>query len=117
MLYNNSINLKDIKYLVSPSLKYDLYNLNLFKVFNARLKSIRTNIENTKKKLKNYKGKEIDVIEENKRLEEASEVIRKFESEAKDAYDFYRVYLAKVAKKNDELNHISSKKVFVKSSE
>ena len=50
-------------------------------------------------------------------MEEASEVIRKFESEAKDAYDFYRVYLAKVAKKNDELNHISSKKVFVKSSE
>ena len=49
-----------------------MYNLNLFKVFNARLKSIRTNIENTKKKLKNYKGKEIDVIEENKRLDEAS---------------------------------------------
>ena len=49
MLYNNSINLKDIKYLVSPSLKYALYNLNLFKVFDARLISIRTDIENIKK--------------------------------------------------------------------
>ena len=117
MLYNNSINLKDIKYLVSPSLKYALYNLNLFKVFDARLISIRTDIENIKKNLKNYKAKEIDVIEENKRLEEASEVIRKFESEAKDAYDFYKVYLAKAAKKNDELNNILSKKVFIKSRE
>ena len=49
LLYNNSINLKDIKYLVSPSLKYALYNLNLFKVFDARLISIRTDIENIKK--------------------------------------------------------------------
>ena len=117
LLYNNSINLKDIKYLVSPLLKCALYNLNLFKVFDARLKSIRTDIENIKKNLKNYKGKEIEVIEENKRLDEASEVIRKFESEAKDAYDFYKVYLAKVAKKYEELNNISSKKVYVKSSE
>ena len=117
LLYNNSINLKDIKYLVSPSLKYALYNLNLFEIFEARLKSIRTDIENIIKNLKNYKGKEIDVIEENKRLDEASEVIRKFESEAKDAYDFYKVYLAKVAKKYEELNDISSKKVYVKSSE
>ena len=98
LLYNNSINLKDIKYLVSPSLKYDLYNLNLFKVFDARLNSIRTDIENIKKNLKNYKAKEIDVIEENKRLDEASEVIRKFESEAKNTYDFYKV-MAKVEKK------------------
>ena len=49
LLYNNSINLKDIKYLVSPSLKYALYNLNLFKVFDARLKNIRTDIEISKK--------------------------------------------------------------------
>ena len=117
LLYNNSINLKDIKYLVSPSLKYALYNLNLFEIFEARLKSIRTDIENIIKNLKNYKGREIDVIEENKRLDEASEMIRKFESEANDAYDFYRVYLAKVTKKYDDLNDISSKKVYVKSSE
>ena len=44
-------------------------------------------------------------------------MIRKFESEAKDAYDFYKVYLAKAAKKNDELNNILSKKVFIKSRE
>ena len=117
LVYNNSINLENIKYLASPSLKYALYNLNLFEVFDARLKTIKFDIENIKKNLKNYKGKEIEINEENKRLDEASEVLRKFENEAKDAYDFYKVYLAKVAKKYDELNNILSEKVYVKSSE
>ena len=117
LVYNNSINLENIKYLVSPSLKYVLYNLNLFEVFDARLKTIKFDIENIKKNLKNYKGKEIKINEENKRLDEASEMLRKFEREAKDAYDFYKVYLAKVAKKYDELNNILSEKVYVKSSE
>ena len=117
LVYNNSINLENIKYLASPSLKYALYNLNLFEVFDARLKTIKFDIENIKKNLKNYKGKEIKINEENKRLDEASEMLRKFEREAKDAYDFYKVYLAKVAKKYDELNNILSEKVYVKSSE
>lgn len=117
LVYNNSINLENIKYLASPSLKYALYNLNLFEVFDARLKTIKLDIENIKKYLKNYKGKEIEINEENKRMDEASEMLRKFEREAKDAYDFYKVYLAKVAKKYDELNNILSEKVYVKSSE
>lgn len=117
LVYNNSINLENIKYLASPSLKYALYNLNLFEVFDARLKTIKLDIENIKKNLKNYKGKEIKINEENKRMDEASEMLRKFEREAKDAYDFYKVYLVKVAKKYDELNNILSEKVYVKSSE
>lgn len=117
LVYNNSINLENIKYLASPSLKYALYNLNLFEVFDARLKTIKLDIENIKKNLKNYKGKEIEINEENKRMDEASEMLRKFEREAKDAYDFYKVYLVKVAKKYDELKNILSEKVYVKSSE
>ena len=117
LLYNNSINLEKSKYLISPSLKYALFNFNLFKVFKARLKDINNDIENIKKNLKAYKGKEIDINEEKKRLDEASEMLRKFENEAKETYDVYKVYLAKVARKYDELNNIASKKVYIKSSE
>ena len=117
LLYNNSINLENSKYLVSPSLKYALFNFNLFNLFKARLKNICYDIENLKKNLNNYKGKEIDVNEEKKRLDEASEVLRKFENESKETYDVYKVYLAKVSRKYDELNNISSKKIYVKSSE
>ena len=78
LVYNNSINLENIKYLASPSLKYALYNLNLFEVFDARLKTIKLDIENIKKNLKNYKGKEIKINEEKKRMDEASEMLRKY---------------------------------------
>ena len=117
LLYYNSINLKDIEYLVSPSLKYALFHLNLFEVFKARLRSIIIEIENTKKNLKHYNGKEIDIKQENKKLDEACKMLIKFKNEAKDSYEFYKDYLAKVAKKYDVLNNIPSKTVYIKSSE
>ena len=52
LIYENCINLDDLEYLVSPLLKYALYNFNLLEAFKDRLKSISTDIENLKKNLK-----------------------------------------------------------------
>ena len=52
LIYNNCINLDNLKFLVSPLLKYALYNFNLFEAFKGRLKSLSNDTENLKKDLK-----------------------------------------------------------------
>ena len=57
MLYYNCLNLDKIKLLESQSLKYTLYNINLFEAFKIRIKKMNTEIEELKRSLKTYKGK------------------------------------------------------------
>ena len=117
LIYENCINLDDLEYLVSPLLKYALFQFNLFEAFKDRLTSLSNDIENLKNKLKICKREKIDVNKEIKRLDVFSDVLRKFEMEANEAYDFYSFYLGKVAKEYDDLNNNLTKNVYVKSSE
>ena len=116
-IYYACINIDNIKFLESPSLKYALYNLNLFEAFKKRIKSISIDVEELKKRLKNYKGTKVNPIEEMKALDEILNKLLAIKKEANEEYDFYKVYLVKIAKKFDTLKNDNSKRVYIKSSE
>ena len=116
-IYCDCINIDNIKFLESPSLKYALYNLNLFEAFQKRIKSISIDVEKLKKRLKNYKGTKVNPIEEMKALDEILNKLLAIKKEANEEYDFYKVYLVKIAKKFDTLKNDNSKRVYIKSSE
>ena len=116
-LYYNCLNKDKMKLLVSPLLKYALYNLNLFDAFNDRLKSMNIEIEKLKENLKNYKGKKIDANEEMKKLDGISCKLITIEKQANKEYDYYKVYLVEVAKQFDKLKNDIAKTIYIKTSE
>lgn len=116
-LYYKCLNLDQMKYLQSSSLKYALFNLNLFNVFNDRITILNTDIEKLKVNLKDYKGIKIDAKEEMKKLEIISKELIEIEQEAKKEYDIYKVYLVKVAKNYDIMKNDNVKRIYIKSSE
>ena len=65
-------NLRNANLFLSPTLEYALYNENLNEAFKYRIKSINCRIEKLKENVKNYKGKKIDLIEANIKLDEIS---------------------------------------------
>lgn len=116
-LYYKCINLNDIKILVSPSLKYGLYNANLFIAFKDRIHYINSEIDKLKKKLANYKGNKFNVYEEMEKLNKFSNELISIEKEEKNMHAIYEVYLAKMARKYDEIKSDVVKNVYIKSSE
>ena len=116
-LYYTCINIDNIRFLDSPSLKYALYNLNLYETFKKRIKSINIDIKEQYKNLKNYKGKKINPNEELETLDEILNKLLAIEKEAKDEYMFYSEYLVKIAKMFDTLKNDISKRVYIKASE
>ena len=116
-LYYDCINLDNIKFLISPSLKYALYNFNLFEAFKKRINSINIEVEKLKKSIKNYKGTKINPNEEMKTLDEILNKLMAIKKEANDDYHFYTVYLAETAKEYDVSKNDDSKRVYIKSSE
>ena len=117
-IYYNCINLRNANLLLSPTLKYTLYNEKLNNAFKYRIKSINCRIEKLKKNLKNYKGKKIDLIYANIKLDEISKKLTALDKEAEVDTEFYTTYLAKIAKKFDVFNmNEEVKNVYFKSSE
>jgi len=118
-IYNNCLNSNgnDLQALKSPSLKYNIYLWRLFEAFIKRINQMRADIKEIKIKLFDYEGNEIDILEEKKKLNEISNNLDSFEKEGNDAYQFYRPYLARVAKKYDVLNNEPAKNVYINSSE
>ncbi len=116
-LYYNSLNLDKLKLLSSPSLKYALYNANLFKVFENKIESMNINIEKIRENLKKYKGKKIDVNEEMKKIDDISNRLIVIKKEAKEACYIYLEYLSRIAKKFDVLKNDIIKRIYIKSSE
>ena len=74
-------------------------------------------IEKIKENIKEYKGKKIDAFKEMKKLDEISNNLKAIKKEANDGYEFYRVYLGKVAKEFDDLKDETTKSAYIKSSE
>lgn len=116
-LYYNSLNLDKLKLLISPSLKYALYNGNLFEVFENRIDSMNINIEKIRENLKKYKGKKIDVNEEMKKIDDISNRLIVIKKEAKEECYIYLEYLSRIAKKFDVLKNDMVKRIYIKSSE
>ena len=116
-LYYNSLNLDTLKSYPSPSLKYALYNANLFEVFENKIESMNINIEKIRENLKKYKGKKIDVNEEMKKIDDISNRLIVIKKEAKEACYIYLEYLATIAKKFDVLKNDIIKRIYIKSSE
>ena len=116
-IYYKCINLNGIESLKSPSLKYSLYSLHLFKTFNIRRERLKTEIEKLKERLKNYKGNKLDINKEMIRLDEISSKLETFGKEAKESFDFYCKYLGKTAKKYDTIIDDTIKSIYINSSE
>lgn len=114
-LYYNCINLDKIKLLESPSLKYALYNLNLFEAFKVRISQMNTEIEELKKSLKIYKSK-FDTTEEIEKLNEIKNKLIDIEKEAINEYHFYKIYLINTAEEYDFSKDSKTKGVFIKCS-
>ncbi len=116
-IYYKCLNLDAIKLLDSPSLKYALFNLNLYEAFKDRIKSLNLVIEKLRQNLKNYKGKKIDSIEELKKLDEISHNLIAIEKQSQVDYDFYKEYLTGVAGTFDSSRDNATKSIYIKSSE
>ena len=116
-IYYKCINLNGIKSLKSPSLKYSLYNWNLFEAFNFRRERLKTEIEKLKERLKNYKGDKLDINKEMIRLDDISSKLETFGKESNETFDFYCKYLGKLAKKYDTIIDDTVKSVYINSSE
>ena len=116
-LYYNSLNLDTLKSYPSPSLKYSLYNANLFEVFENKIENMNINIEKIRENLKKYKGKKIDVNEEMKKIDDISNRLIVIKKDAKEVYYIYLEYLATIAKKFDVLKNDIIKRIYIKSSE
>ena len=115
-IYYKCINLNGIETLKSPSLKYSLYNFNLFEAFNIRNGRLKTEIEKLKERLKNYKDNKLDINKELIRLDNISSKLETFGKESKESFDFYCKYLGKLAKKYDTIIDDTVKNVYVNSS-
>ena len=100
-----------------PSLKYALYNILLFKVFEYRINIIINDIKVLKKKLNDYQGSKLNAKEEIEKLDESILNLPSIKKEADERQIFYRHYLIDLAKKSDRLNNEAVKKIFVKGSE
>ena len=96
-IYHKCINLDGLKFLKSPSLKYALYNLNLFEAFNKRNESLKTEVQKLREKLKNYQGDKIDT---NKEIIMLNDI------------NFYSAYLGKIAKKYDTIKDDTVKNIY-----
>ena len=116
-LYYNSLNLDTLKSYPSPSLKYSLYNANLFEVFENKIENMNINIEKIRENLKKYKGKKIDVNEEMKKIDDIYKRLIVIKREGEEICNTYEEYLARVAKKFDVLKNDIVKKIYIKSSE
>ena len=116
-IYYKCINLNGIEELKSPSLKYSLYNWNLFEAFNFRRERLKTEIEKLKERLKNYKGDKLDINKEMIRLDDISSKLETFGKESNETFDFYCKYSGKLAKKYDTKIDDTVKSVYVNSSE
>ncbi len=116
-IYYKCINLNGIEELKSPSLKYSLYNWNLFEAFNFRRERLKTEIEKLKERLKNYKGDKLDINKEMIRLDDISSKLETFGKESNETFDFYCKYLGKLAKKYDTIIDDTVKSVYINSSE
>ena len=113
-LYVNEEDLRTAKY---PSLKYNICFYRLFQAFTKRINQMRADIKEIKIKLFDYEGNEIDILDEKKKLNEITNNLDSFKKEANDAYQFYKPYLIKVAKKYVVLNNEPAKNVYINSSE
>ena len=116
-IYYKCINLNGIESLKSPSLKYSLYNWNLFEAFNFRRERLKTEIEKLKERLKNYKGDKLDINKEMIRLDDISSKLETFGKESKESFDFDCKYSGKLAKKYDTIIDDTVKSVYINSSE
>ena len=116
-LYYNCLNLDKLKLLHSPSLKYALYNANLFEHFENRIEIMNINIEKIRENLKKYKGKKIEVNEEMKKIDNISNRLIIIKKEAEKVCNIYEEYLARIAKKYDVLKNDMVKRIYIKSSE
>ena len=111
-IYHKCINLDGLKFLKSPSLKYSLYNLNLFEAFNKRNENLKTDVQKLKEKFKNYKGDKINTNKEIIMLNDIYDKLITFERQAKDVYNFYLTYLGKIAKKYDTIKEDTVKNIY-----
>ena len=116
-IYYKCINLNGIEELKSPSLKYSLYNWNLFEAFNFRRERLKTEIEKLKERLKNYKGDKLDINKEMIRLDDISSKLETFGKESNETFDFDCKFLGKLAKKYDTIIDDTVKSVYINSSE
>lgn len=111
-IYHKCINLDGLKFLKSPSLKYALYNLNLFEAFNKRNESLKTEVQKLREKLKNYQGDKINTNKEIIMLNDIYDKLITFERQAKDVFNFYSAYLGKIAKKYDTIKDDTVKNIY-----
>jgi len=104
-----------MKKIQIPSLKYFIYLLQLFQAFTNRISQIKSNIKEIEEKLKDFKGNgKIDWLE---KLDKIMNQLVSFEKEAKERYEYYRIYLINIARESDNLGNETSKNVYIKTSE
>ena len=106
----NCFKIENIKFLVSPCLKYALYNINLFHAFKDWKKSKYSDIKKLKKNPKKYEGKKIDENDAKKELDWISNKLITIEKEGNDGCDFYKVHLVKEIPKFEILKNEMAKK-------
>ena len=89
--------------------------LQLFQAFTNRISQIKSNIKEIEEKLKDFKGNgKIDWLE---KLDKIMNQLVSFEKEAKERYEYYRIYLINIARESDNLGNETSKNVYIKTSE
>ena len=105
------------RFMKYPSLKYTLYNWNLFLIFDDKIDKIKNDIKELKEKLNDYKGNKVNANKEIEKLDENTNKLLSIQKEAKEGYEYYKHYLIKLAKKSDELNNETAKSIYINTSE
>ena len=116
-IYYKSLTTDKFPKLEFPSLKYAVFNFEVSEVFRNKIKAIRRDIGALKEKINKYKGKKINIEEENKKLDEINIKMTQLEAEDSEDYNYYKEYLITAAKRRDVINNEIAKKVYVETSE